>query len=192
MTPTRPTLTELARLFNSDKLLRHSYLPTYERLLGNRKVHRLCEIGIGNRDLMQPFLPAGVEYCHGSSLKMWTTYWPEAEIWACDIREDTLINEGNIRSVVCDQGSGASLAEMVCVVTDTLKHTLDVVIDDGSHIAAHQELTASVLLPRLSKGGVMIVEDCWPDKGAELALKYGGVLVAGYRCPDDNLVVFER
>ena len=23
-------------------------------------------------------------------------------------------------------------------------------------------------------------------------LQYGGVLVAGYRCPDDNLVVFER
>lgn len=186
------TLTDLAKKYSSDKYFRHSYLPVYEQLLGQRKVHRLLELGVGYASLMTPFLPEGVPYCHGSSLKMWTSYWPEAEIWACDIREDTLINEGNIRSMVCDQSSGASLANMVFTVTDGLKHPLDVVIDDGSHDPVHQDLTVSVMLPRLSKGGIMLVEDCWPDKGAELAVKYGGQLIPGYRCPDDNLVVFER
>ena len=186
------TLTELAKKYSSDKLFRHGYLPHYERLLATRNVQRLLEVGIGYKDLMQPFLPEGIEYCHGSSLKMWSEYWPEAEIWACDIREDTLINEGNIHSVLCDQSSGRSLAEMVMASTDVLKHKFDVIIDDGSHQLEHQKLTASVLLPRLAHGGVYIIEDTYPDKGAELALLFGGQLIAGYKQPDDFLVVIER
>ena len=183
------TLTDLAKNFGVDKLFRHSYLPHYERLLGTRNVYRLLEIGIGYKDLMRPFVPF---YIHGASLKMWTTYWPEAEIRACDIREDTLINEGNIRSVVCDQSSGQSLAEMVFTVTDGLKHKFEVVIDDGSHQFEHQKLTASVLLPQVAKGGVYVIEDCYEDTGSKLAASFGGYTIVGNKCPDDTLVVIER
>lgn len=186
------TLTELAKKYSSDKLFRHSYMPHYEKLLAQRQVKRLLEVGIGYRDLMVPFLPEGVAYCHGSSLKMWSEYWPDAEIWACDIREDTLINEGNIKSVVCDQSSGHSLAEMVWQVTHGLEHKLDVIIDDGSHQFEHQKLTASVLLPRLVEGGVYIIEDTYQDKGAELARMFNGRLIVGDKTPDDCLVVIER
>lgn len=188
MTPAKPTLTDLARQFGTDKFFRHSYMPHYEALLGKRKVKRLLEVGIGYRDLMQPFLPEGVEYIHGASLKMWSTYWPEAEIWGCDIREDTLINEGNIRSVVCDQSSPASLMSLVRETSGQW----DVVVDDGSHNPSHQALTASILLPHLAKGGIMITEDCYPDTGAALARRFGGQLIVGTKCPDDCLVVFER
>ena len=185
------TLTELAKKYSSDKFFRHSYLPTYERILGQREVRRLLELGIGYASLMKPFLPEGIEYCHGSSLRMWTEYWPEAEIWACDIREDTLINEGNIRSVVCDQSSGHSLAEMVWAATGgDLNNKFDVIIDDGSHDFGHQKLTASVLLPRCS--GVYIIEDTYLDKGAEMAAMFGGQLVIGTKTPDDCLVIIER
>lgn len=183
------TLTELAKKYGCDKLFSHSYLETYQLILAQRKVHRLLEIGIGYGQMMTPFVPF---YVHGASLKMWSEYWPEAEIWACDIREDTLINEGNIHSVVCDQSSGKSLAEMVFAVTDGLKHKLDVVIDDGSHVTAHQDLTASVLLPRMSKGSAYIIEDCYEDTGKFLAAKYGGYTIVGNKRPDDTLVVIER
>ena len=186
------TLIELAQKFNSEKWFNHSYMPVYQDLLGKSKVKRLLEIGIGYRDLMVPFLPEGIEYCHGSSLRMWSSYWPDAEVWACDIREDTLVNEGNIRSVVCDQSSGKSLAEMVFTVTDGLKHKFDVIIDDGSHQFEHQKLTADVLLPRVAEGGVYIIEDCYPDTGSHLAARYGGYCIVGNKRPDDTLVVIQR
>lgn len=188
----RPTLQELARIFSSDKYYRHSYIETYQRLFQDRKVYRLLELGIGYEGLMKPFLPEGVEYCHGSSLKMWSTYWPEAEIWGCDIREDTLFNQGNIRTVQCDQSSGHSLAELVWVVTDGLQHKLDFICDDGSHVLEHQKLTASVLLPRLAEGGVYIIEDTYPDKGDVLARMFGGELIIGGKTPDDCLVVIQK
>jgi cephalosporin hydroxylase len=183
------TLTELAKKYGCDKFFTHSYMPHYEELLAKRKVKRLLEVGIGYEGLMKPFVPF---YIHGASLKMWSTYWPEAEIWACDIRPDTLINEGNIKSVVCDQSSGRSLAEMVFEVTEGLLHKLDVVIDDGSHQVEHQKLTASAILPRLAKGGVMVIEDTYRDKGAELARSFGGRLIVGDKRPDDCLVIIER
>ena len=182
------TLTELAKKYSSDKFFRHSYLQTYERILGHRKVHRLLELGIGYADLMKPFLPEGVPYCHGSSLRMWSEYWPEAEIWGCDIREDTLINEGNIRSVVCDQSSPSSLNQLVI----TTGGNWDVVIDDGSHQYQHQINTAHLLLPHMAAKGVYIIEDTYPDKGAEMAAMFGGQLVIGTNTPDDCLVVIER
>lgn len=189
MTPSKATLTELASTFGCDKLFRHGYMPHYERLLGARRVHRLLELGVGYESMMSQFVPF---YVHGASLKMWATYWPEAHIWGCDIREDTLFNEGNIRTVQCDQSSGASLAELVWVVTEGLTHKLDVVIDDGSHQLAHQKLTASVLLPQLAKGGVYIIEDTYPDKGEALVKTFGGKLIVGTKTPDDCMVVIER
>jgi hypothetical protein len=160
-------------------------MPTYEHYLAKRKPHRLLEIGIGYENLMAPFVPF---YVHGASLKMWTTYWPEAHIFACDIREDTLINEGNIRSWVVDQGKEHDLNRLVA----NCGSKLDVIIDDGSHVFEHQKLTARMLLPWLMKGGVYFIEDTYPDKGAEMAEMFGGTLIVGDKRPDDCLVVIQR
>jgi hypothetical protein len=179
------TLTELAKKYGLDKFFNHAYMPHYERLLGGRQVKRLLEIGIGYRDLMEPFVPF---YVHGGSLKMWSEFWPEAAIFACDIREDTLVNEGNIKSVLCDQSSPSSLAELVTATGGDW----DVVIDDGSHMFLHQIITAHLLLPHLASGGTYIIEDTYSDKGAELAAMFGGKLIVGTKRPDDCLVVIQR
>ena len=179
------TLTDLAIKYSCDKYYRHSYLPVYEHVLGERQVKRLLEIGIGYKDLMQPFLPEGIEYVHGSSLKMWSEYWPDAEIWACDIREDTMVTEGNIRSVVRDQSSPLSLLSLV----GQAKGNFDVIIDDGSHQFEHQLLTAVTLLPYLAVGGVYMIEDTYADKGEVLRRKFGGKLYVGRKTPDDCLLV---
>jgi hypothetical protein len=151
-------------------------------------VRRLLEIGIGFKDLMVPFLPAGVEYVHGSSLKMWEEYFPEAEIFACDIREDALINEGRIRSVTCDQ----SIADDVYDMLATFGYKgFDVMIDDGSHDPAHQEFTAG-LIQRHFTVRLYIIEDVWEDSGLKLAEKFGGQLIRGELGRDDNMVVIRR
>ncbi len=44
---------------------------------------------------------------------------------------------------------------------------LDIVLDDGSHVASHQRTSFSTLFPLLSEGGLYIIEDMhkayWPS-----------------------------
>src|SRR5688572_15825869 len=166
----KPTLTELAKKYGVDKLHRHSYLPTYERILGNMKVNRLLEVGVGFRDLMAPFVPF---YVHGASLRMWSDYWPDANIYACDLREDALVNERNIRSWCADQSKPYDMGRLIA----NCGGKCEIIIDDGSHEYEHQIITATTLLPWvMPHGGVYVIEDTYPDKGAELAKMFGGEL----------------
>ena len=182
----KPTLTELAIKYGVDKYYNHSYLPVYSKLFDGMNVHRLLEIGIGYESLMKPFVPF---YVHGASLRMWADYWPEANIYACDIHESTLVNEGRIKSWYADQSKEMDLERLVA----NCGGQLNIIIDDGSHEFEHQRITARTLLPwMMSNGGIMVIEDTYPDKGAELAMEFGGELVIGTKRPDDCLVVIRR
>lgn len=187
-------LYDLAVKYASDKLYWHSYIPFYESLFDPKNenltipVRRVLEIGIGHESLMQPLLPVGVKYVHGSSLRMWEEYWPNAQIYGCDIREDVLVNEGRIKSKVCNQASPIDLLGLMAWSMGRF----DLIIDDGSHLFEDQMVTAICLLPYLNAGGVYIIEDVWPDKGAQLALEFGGMLWRGDKGRDDNLVVIYR
>lgn len=183
-------LEDLAIKYNSDKHYRHSYIPVYEKLLANRKVMGLLEIGIGYKHLMEPFVP---NYTHGSSIRMWREYLPDAGIYACDVDESTLINEPEncIWSMKCDQGKPGELWKMV----REFGRTFDVIIDDGSHVLEHQLLTAAVLLPYLRPGGVYVIEDVMSPNESELIEKLGlgwseRHMKGGIW--DDCLVVIER
>jgi hypothetical protein len=179
-------LEDLAILYGSDKYYSHSYIPFYEELFAGRPVKRLLEIGIGFKDLMIPFTP---KFVPGSSLRMWADYFPEAEIYACDIREETLISEGRIHSMVCDQSSGVSLATMAFEFSEGLTKGFDVIIDDGSHHPEHQIFTAQCLLSRLNKGGVFVIEDVREPRIASII---GGTVYQFDKRPDDCLVVIQR
>ncbi len=178
-------LTELAWMYSCDKLHAHSYIDSgfYEQLFKWVKVRRLLELGIGYQDLMAPFVP---EYIHGASLKLWESYFPDAAIYACDIRPETLVNEGRIQSFVCDQSSPLALLELV----RTTGGNWDVVIDDGSHVLSDQVVTAVTLLPHVTPGGVYVVEDC--QQPEDLAKAIGGVVVRFNKRADDILVVIRK
>jgi len=182
----KPTLTDLARKYGADKYFRHSYMPVYERLLAHLKPHRLLEIGVGYESLMSPFVPF---YVHGSSLHMWSDYWPDAHIYACDIREDALVNEGNIKSWVADQSKPMDMERLIA----NCGGKCDVIIDDASHQLADQQACARVLLPWvMPHGGLYIVEDVYEDTGKVLVDEFGGELIVGTRTPDDCMVVVRR
>ena len=183
-----PKLRDLAIKYASDKLYWHSYIPLYEQLFAQIRVERVLEIGIGYKDLMQPFLPAGVQYVHGSSLRIWSEYWPQAHIFACDIRQDALINEDRIWSLQCDQSKPEEVQKLIAWSGGWW----DVVIDDGSHVDEHQLLTTKILLPEVNGGGVYVIEDVWPDAGKILAEQLGGELWIGKRGRDDNLVIIRK
>lgn len=109
----------------------------------------------------------------GGSLELWRDYLgPEATIMGVDIdprcaaesvRIGSQADPGFLRSVVEEMGG------------------VDVVLDDGSHIASHQRASFDALWPLLSDGGVYMVEDLH----TAYWLKEGG----GYRRPGSFIEV---
>ncbi|BBZ40915.1 class I SAM-dependent methyltransferase [Mycobacterium conspicuum] len=92
----------------------------------------------------------------GGSLQMWKDYFgPDCHVYGVDIREDCKAYEQeSIQILVGDQGDvwfWNAVRELV--------PQLDIVIDDGSHILAHQIISLKALLPHLRPGGVYMVED---------------------------------
>lgn len=192
---TTQRLVELAKKFKCDKYYSHSYVElAYGELFHGMNVRRILEIGIGFFDLMKDFVP---EYVHGASLKMWEEYWPDAAVFGADIREDTLVNEGRIRSFVVDQRSPESLMDLFekCGL-----QKFDVVIDDGSHQTNDQIISIHTLLSEVRTGGLWITEDVnQPDlllaniisKRRFLDYESAEVMRFGKR-PDDNLLVIRK
>jgi hypothetical protein len=196
-------LCQLARKWYTDKTkttentLSHNYTPYYHELLKGqgRIANRILEIGLGWSGLMHS------NYRAGGSLFMWQDYFPQAEIFGLEIREDCLVNEGHIRSFQCDQSNETSLRK----ATELIGGTLDFIVDDGSHIPMDQVLTAKVFMPLLAEGGLYIIEDVHTTTGRiyedmdELTYvcKYLGFLyevveVENETLPDDRLIIVHK
>jgi hypothetical protein len=156
------TLDDLAFKYRSDKTprLHHGYAPFYDAILAGRDIRKILEIGIGTAtsypNNYESSMAGIAGYQEGASLFMWEEFFPHAEIFALDIVEEILINRGRIKSFQCDQSKEASLAAAV----EKIGTGFDLIVDDGSHVTAHQILTANYLVPRiLAKGGLYIIED---------------------------------
>jgi hypothetical protein len=150
-------LCELAIKYRTDKVgeFMHHYTPVYDKLFGYRRneIKKVLEIGIGydNSSGMAHIN----NYKGGASLRMWEEYFPNAEIFGADIREDALINEGRIKSFYVDQSIPQSVEELKVKVGNDF----DIIIDDGSHRPDHYIMTAGILLPILKQDGIYIIED---------------------------------
>jgi 2-polyprenyl-3-methyl-5-hydroxy-6-metoxy-1,4-benzoquinol methylase len=118
------------------------YFPIYERYF--RKFRdapcRVLEIGV----------------CHGGSLQMWKKYFHVGQIVGVDIDQRCLnYAEDRISIVQADQADARSMER---IGKDF--GPFDIIIDDGSHVIAHQEISARALWPYLKDGGVYLIEDC--------------------------------
>ena len=141
--PVMPTICELAKRFSTDKEpVRHNYTPVYAYLTAGRPIHAVLEIGIGG----------------GESLRMWEAAFPEAEIWGVDNDASRMVNEGRIRSRLCDQSDGVQLGSLAREFREQGKR-FGLIVDDGSHDSTHQVLSANTLIPLLADGGHYVIED---------------------------------
>jgi len=92
----------------------------------------------------------------GGSLRMWRQYFGEqATIFGVDVNPDCKRYDGEAAQVRI--GSQADEAFLRSVVSEM--GGIDVVIDDGSHVAQHQAASFEVLFPILRDGGVYLCED---------------------------------
>jgi hypothetical protein len=127
-------LTDIADKYDTDKGSRCShnpplnFTPIYEMMLGKmRKKHlKILEIGVAN----------------GNSLRMWAEYFPKAQIFGADIADKSYLNTDRIKTFQCDQGDRESLKRLIAQTGD-----VDIIIEDGSHVVMHQQLSLAILKP---------------------------------------------
>jgi len=127
------------------------YFPIYERHLRRFVDHPVTvfEIGTGN----------------GGSCQMWKCFFgPMARIVTIDISDNSGFEEPQIfprRGAQADKDFMYSLLEEFGAPT--------VVLDDGSHLMDDINVSFSMLAPRMTSGGVYMVEDLdgayWPERG---------------------------
>jgi len=161
----RPSLSELADLHGSDKgtigptpnWAGHLYTPVYERYLAHRRDEpiALLEIGIGAG---RAKIRRGRNREGGASLKMWRDYFPRARIYGLDMFDASHLDDGRVRTFRGDQSDLDCLAAVVAQTGP-----LDVIVDDGSHRAMHQQTTLGFLFEHLSPGGLYFIEDLLPN-----------------------------
>ena len=98
-------------------------------------------------------------YKTGNSLKCWSEYFPNAVIYGIDIYEHSYLNSGRILTFKADQSNQNDLENII----QDINSTLDIIIDDGSHLGEHQVFSFLFLNKYLSKDGIYVIEDIQPQ-----------------------------
>ncbi len=146
----------LAALYGTDKVGEHDYTPVYGELFRpwRGKPVRLLEVGVGGY--------AGA--IGGESLRMWESYFRRGRIYGIDLYDKTALSGGRVQVFQCSQVDAPKLTALAREIGP-----FDVIIDDGSHVNAHQIETFGTLWPQLKDGGIYVVEDVqtsyWPSYG---------------------------
>ena len=162
-------LEDYAIKYGLDKCIQsgcHNYIPAYTELFNNIRynVNNILEIGIGSLEngqmggLTGP-LVSRTNYKTGNSLKCWEEYFPLANIYGIDIYPHPELNKNRIKTFVADQNSEQDLQ----LVMDKIDTTLDIIIDDGSHMGEHQVFSFIHLNKHLSDNGIYVIEDVQPQ-----------------------------
>jgi hypothetical protein len=87
---------------------------------------------------------------------MWYEYFPSAQIYGIDITPGSHIDNDRITTFCADQGDVHALEKVV----ETAGYpSLDIIIDDGSHQAPHQQISLAFLWKLLKPGGLYVIED---------------------------------
>lgn len=119
----------------------HGFTEIYERFflpLRNEPI-RILEIGIDQ----------------GGSMRMWSDYFPKAEIFGIDIEDRSSMETDRVFTFVADQAKREQLGAFLA------KHPgpFDIVLDDGGHSMEQQQVSLGFLFPHVRPGGYYVVED---------------------------------
>lgn len=150
----RNDLNKLAALYGTDKSSL-GYMDHYALHLSKfkRKRFNLLEIGVGGY---------GDLHFGGASLRVWKMYFPRANVFGIDVCDKSSLQERRIKIFQGDQKDESFLER----VSGDME-TIDVVVDDGSHFNEDVIRSFCFLFPKMSDGGIYVVEDTcasyWPS-----------------------------
>jgi cephalosporin hydroxylase len=140
-------MSDLIQLVNSEKTDKntvHSYLPVYEVLLKNKKNTCKNVIEVGIKD--------------GGSIKLWHDYFPNAQIYGCDIENETTMWDEikNNNRIKLFNSINAYDPLFINQIKDI---QFDFAIDDGPHTLNSMIQFIQLYLPLIKEDGILIVED---------------------------------
>lgn len=137
------TLTGLADFYGTDKgSLKHSYTDVYEKLIGDL-------LGCDSR-ISAKLRVTEIGVACGASLRMWSDYLPESEIYGYDIRQECASlcgDKANIRITIRD------------LTKEIPAHSSHLLVDDGSHISEDIVAAFTNCWPTVVPGGYYVIED---------------------------------
>jgi hypothetical protein len=124
----------------SDKITHHGYQRVYPWFFGHfvSKEIDLLEIGIDKT----------------KSLKLWKDYFPKVRLYGID-KDEKQFSDDDVRLFRVDQSEPDELRKFRA----TVGTEFDIIVDDGSHVPAHQLLTLNELWVLLRPGGIYVIED---------------------------------
>lgn len=125
----------------------------------------------------------------GGSVRTWADYFPRGEIIGADIDPGAKqYASGRICIEIADQSDPNDRARLAAL------GPFDVVIDDGSHVWAHQIATFKTLIGSVQPGGLYIVEDLDTSYGKYIPdyQGAGGISAAEYLKRLSDLIVGHR
>jgi hypothetical protein len=161
------SLTDIANLEGTDKGTvgpspkwpAHNYTDVYGAYLSPMRWDEinLLEIGLGvPGDSWDARIAHGRNEGGGGSLRTWYGYFPKARIYGADINAAPHLDNDRISTHLMDQGDPEAIAAFLESIGDV---EFDVIVDDGSHMPDHQQVSLGCLFPRLKSGGLYIIED---------------------------------
>lgn len=137
------------------------YLPAYnEQFQPFRAGFPMTDGGFRPLKLME------IGVFHGGSLQLWRQYFgSDAQVWGIDFNPRSLsVDDADLVVRIGSQSDRGFLKSVVDEMGG-----IDIVIDDGSHIAKDQRASFETLFPLLTDGGLYLVEDThtsyWRDYG---------------------------
>lgn len=107
------------------------------------------------RDKENVVLEIGVDT--GGSMALWSKYFSQSKILGIDIKTDRFLeqysdsNYPNIRNIIVTDAYDPLLVSFL--------PEFDIIIDDGPHWLEYQLKGIDMYLPKLRKGGLMVIED---------------------------------
>ena len=183
-------LRELFQKYGSDKASTHNYYLLYGAILANG-AKRVLEIGLGTND-SSVVSHMGNTGHPGSSLRAFRDLLPGAIIYGADIDKKVLFSEDRIETFWTDQTEDEAMAKLF----STVPGDMDLIIDDGLHSSAANLRTLFYALPKIKKGGWIVIEDIvaeaiplWQVVQALLPAEYSGAI---YKTKEVMLFAVER
>lgn len=168
------TLDEIGVQLNVDKSrISHCYCDIYERLMKDKKVLKVLEIGI----------------LSGNSLRMWRDFFPWAQVYGIDVNPSQFFQEDRITCIIGDQMDKRSLVGAGMEIGGNI----DLIIDDGNHDPIYQAAAVPYLFPFLSQDGVYVIEDIYdPTYLIENLSQYNPRIIVTHKGGDSTLCILER
>jgi hypothetical protein len=137
----------------TDKTSGHSYESMYWNALNRVMAHtdlppRIFEIGLG----------CFMQFGTGGSAKLWRTLFPYASLHIFEYQRKCgeEWERANPGVAVLHYGDQSSASDLNAA---TIADTFDLIVDDGSHMSSHQLISLVTLWPKVTRGGVYVVED---------------------------------